>query len=277
MNPPAPDRTSHLARAELALSLAARALDPNVTPSPDFTLAGAMLSKALAHAALGLGAAPEETLAATLGALDDATLSRVAGSRARALELAGTVTEASRGEAVRSLSDAEHFAAQLVAFAVNGRRFGRAATAWRAARGLAVAVALTAAFYGFQGAVRGSYTFRMSSALSGYNAAGALPVTTTREIFCHSTDEESPWLEVDLGREREVSRVVVTNRFDCCRERATPMVVQVRGATGALREVARNDAEFDAWTAAFAPTRARYVRVMVPRRTILHLRNVEVR
>ncbi len=273
-----PPATSHAARAALALSLAGRALDPNTEASRhgDTALGGALLSQCLRHAAMALGAAEKESLAETVGALDDGTLARVAGSRERALSLTETVLSASRGDDVTDLDDAELFASKLVELATNGRRLGRAAIVWRLAQSVAVAAALTAAFMVFWRAEHSPYTFSTSSALSGYAAAGTLPVTTSRDVFFHTTDEERPWLQIDLGEERAVSRVIVTNRFDCCRERATPLVVEVRAATGDFREVARNVTEFDDWTATFSSTRARYVRLSVPRRTVLHLRNVEI-
>lgn len=273
-----PPATSHAARAALALSLAGRALDPNTEASRhgDTALGGALLAQALRHAALALGAAERESLAETVGSLDDATLTRVAGSRERALSLTETVFAAARGGDATDLDDAELFASKLVELATNGRRLGRAAIVWRLAQGVALAASLTAAFTVFWRAEHAPYTFTTSSALSGYAAAGTLPVTTSRDVFFHTNDEERPWLQIDLGEERAVSRVVVTNRFDCCRERATPLVIEVRGATGGFREVARNAAEFDDWDATFAATRARYVRLTVPRRTVLHLRNVEI-
>lgn len=276
----APERSPNTsaARAALALTLAGKALDPNTagTPRGDLTLGGELLARALREAAIALGADPSASLETQLAHLDDATLSRTAGGRDRALSLARLVIEASEGRG-ESLHDAELFAAKLVEVATHGRRLARAGVVWVIAKTVFTLAALAIALSVFWSKVHSPYRFTVSESLSGYNAEGTLPASTSKEIFFHSIDTDSPWIEVDLGKERSISRVVVTNRFDCCRERAVPLVVTVRGATGPSREVARQTAEFDEWDARFASTRARYVRLTVPRRTILHLRNIEVR
>lgn len=265
-------------RAALALTLAGKALDPNTagTPRGDLTLGAELLARALREAATALGADPSGALSDQLSRLDDATLSRTAGSRERALTLARSLVEQGDG-AGESLHDAELFAAKLVEVATHGRRLARAGFAWRVAKALFTLAALALALGLFWSKVHSPHRFTVSDSLMGFNAEGTLPASTSREVFFHTNEAESPWVEVDLGEVRAISRVTVTNRVDCCQERAVPMVVSVRGETGAARDVARKTEPFDTWEATFATTRARYVRLTVPRRTFLHLRNVEVR
>jgi hypothetical protein len=98
----------------------------------------------------------------------------------------------------------------------------------------------------------------------------------TQRYFFHTREDESPWLELDLGQDRRVSRIQVTNRSDCCGERAVPLVVEVSTDHETYREVIRRDTNFREWQASFAPTNARWVRFRVARRSLLHLNSVRV-
>ena len=73
-----------------------------------------------------------------------------------------------------------------------------------------------------------------------------------------------------------MSRVRVLNRDDCCAERAIPLVVEVSLDRHGWHEVARRKDQFEDWTAKFSPVSARYVRLRVPRRSILHLKSVRI-
>jgi len=95
-------------------------------------------------------------------------------------------------------------------------------------------------------------------------------------MFCTDNDP-GPWVEFDLDRPRRVHRVDVTNRPDCCTDRAVPLVVETSVDHAIWQEVARRDADFTTWTADFARTTARYVRLRVPRPSLLHLQDVEIR
>ncbi len=70
--------------------------------------------------------------------------------------------------------------------------------------------------------------FVASSTTWGYEQRGMLTDQGAYGLLFHTTLEKDPWVEVDLGEERAISRVTVTNRVDCCQERAVPMVVSVR-------------------------------------------------
>ena len=94
-------------------------------------------------------------------------------------------------------------------------------------------------------------------------------------MFCTDNDP-GPWVEFDLDRPRRVHRVDVTNRPDCCGDRAIPLLVETSVDRATWTEVARRDAGFTQWTAEFARTTARYVRLRVPRPSLLHLQDVEI-
>lgn len=95
-------------------------------------------------------------------------------------------------------------------------------------------------------------------------------------IFFHTKEDASPWLVIDLEREEAVSAVRVRNRTDCCSSLAIPLVIELSNDGQTWREVARRDGKFRNWAPAFAPTTARWVRVRVDRRSMLHLERVSV-
>ena len=100
--------------------------------------------------------------------------------------------------------------------------------------------------------------------------------TETYVIF-HTREEENPWFQIDLGSVQNIKRIDVRNRMDGLRERAVPLIAEVSEDGRTWREVAKRTTVFDTWTAKFAPTKARYVRLKALRRTFLHLENVAVR
>jgi hypothetical protein len=95
-------------------------------------------------------------------------------------------------------------------------------------------------------------------------------------FFFHTDEEDNPWLELDLGAPNDVSRVDVTNRTDCCRERGYPLVIEVSSDHESWRPVARRDTEFSHWTARFSPVQARWVRLRLLKRSYLHLSDVAI-
>jgi len=94
-------------------------------------------------------------------------------------------------------------------------------------------------------------------------------------IAFHTNEEPDPFVIYDLGRESWLGRVEVTNRRDNnLGMRAVPLSVQVSVDGVTFREIARRDYWFDVWRADVGKTRARYLKLTVPRRTILHLERV---
>jgi hypothetical protein len=100
---------------------------------------------------------------------------------------------------------------------------------------------------------------------------------TKTAIFFHTELQDNPWLEIDLGEPISISHVIVKNRSDCCPDRAVPLMIEVAVEKDHFTEVARREQNFDLWDARFKPHTARYLRLSVPRRTFLHLEQVEVR
>jgi len=96
-------------------------------------------------------------------------------------------------------------------------------------------------------------------------------------MFFHTNEENRPWLEIDLGKPTSFARVVVTNREDCCQERAVPLIVEVSDDQKTWREVAKRTETFRAWDATFKATTARYLRLRVDQgRVAFHLVKVAV-
>ena len=99
----------------------------------------------------------------------------------------------------------------------------------------------------------------------------------TPGFFFHTQEEQNPWLEIDLGTPHHISGVKVSNREDCCSERAVPLVIEVSTDHQAYKQVARRDKDFNTWRASFAPVDARWVRLRAAKKTSLHLDHVQVR
>jgi hypothetical protein len=117
--------------------------------------------------------------------------------------------------------------------------------------------------------------FRTSTTFSGWGACVAN--NGCHGLLFHTENENNPWVEFDLGAPTKVKRVEVVNRGDCCADRAAPMVVEVGNDRINWTAVARRDTPFGSWTASFSSKVARYVRLRVPRQTVLHLQSVVVR
>jgi hypothetical protein len=96
------------------------------------------------------------------------------------------------------------------------------------------------------------------------------------QLGCHTESEHHPWARIDLGGKQTIRRVVVTNRLDGLTERAVPLLIETSLDGRNYEEFARKTEVFKTWTADGAPTKARYVRLMVLADNILHLNEVEV-
>jgi F5/8 type C domain len=94
--------------------------------------------------------------------------------------------------------------------------------------------------------------------------------------FFHTQDEQSPWLEIDLQQNQQFSALHVFNRQDCCAERVVPLVIEVSTDHVHWREVMRKTDVFDEWKPRFRAVSARWVRLRVAGRSLLHLYDVRV-
>lgn len=95
-------------------------------------------------------------------------------------------------------------------------------------------------------------------------------------FFVHTRQEAQPFVVVDLGAARKIGRVQVSNRSDCCAERAVPLVLETSLDGTTWRQIGRRRMLFDTWTHRFSRVTARYVRVRVERPSVLHLAAIRV-
>ena len=131
--------------------------------------------------------------------------------------------------------------------------------------------------------------FGLRSLLVGPNLAAGKPFRTSSSwpgcagdptcagLLFHTNPELNPWVEFDLGSLQKIHRVDVTNRSDCCAERAVPLVAEVSANRTNWTVVGHRDTTFSTWTVKFPPTAARYVRLTVRSTVAFHLEEVAIR
>jgi hypothetical protein len=97
------------------------------------------------------------------------------------------------------------------------------------------------------------------------------------EIFFHTNQDPTPWIEFDVGNQQSVSKVRVQNRKEgTFASRAVPLVIEVSTDHTSWTEVARKNEPFHVWQAKFSPTNTHYVRLRVLKKSFLHLENVNI-
>ena len=107
--------------------------------------------------------------------------------------------------------------------------------------------------------------------------ADTMLTSMSGEYSCHTFQEDNPYLIVDLGGEREVSGAKIYNRTNTMSERAIPLVMLVSKDGKNWAQVWKTDVLRPVWTAVLdSPQKARFVKIMVARNSILHLRGVEI-
>ena len=107
--------------------------------------------------------------------------------------------------------------------------------------------------------------------------ADTMLTSMSGEYSCHTFQEDNPYLIVDLGGEREVSGAKIYNRSNTMSERAIPLVMLVSKDGKNWAQVWKTDVLRPVWTAVLdSPQKARFVKIMVARNSILHLRGVEI-
>ena len=99
---------------------------------------------------------------------------------------------------------------------------------------------------------------------------------TTTDIFFHTKLEQNPWFEYDFGAPLAFSSLTIRNRKECCDDRAVPLVVEASNDDKSFQEIARRSAAFVTWQPSFPTQHSRYLRLRVPRESILHLAAVQV-
>ncbi len=93
----------------------------------------------------------------------------------------------------------------------------------------------------------------------------------------HTRSESRPWVMIDLGREKQIHRLVLYNRVDCCRSRAIPLAVEVGHSDHDFRELTRIDEGFEIWEWEFAKMPVRFIRIESQAADYLSLNEIEVR
>src|SRR3569833_1208821 len=139
--------------------------------------------------------------------------------------------------------------------------------------GIALALAaqqITSALQ-FGSSLTAGHAWRASSTLDVCKPKEHWCADAVTDIFFCTTDENNPLKEYDLSEQKTNSRLVVKNRSDCCPDRAVPLILEVSADRTDWREVVRRDDPIATWGADFQATRARYARLRVARRSLLHL------
>jgi len=95
-------------------------------------------------------------------------------------------------------------------------------------------------------------------------------------FFFHTNEESQPWVEFDLGTVQPLSSVKVKNREDCCSDRAVPLLVETSSDGKQWKQQARKNDVFTTWTAEFPRVDARWVRLRLARKGMLHLAGVDI-
>jgi hypothetical protein len=98
----------------------------------------------------------------------------------------------------------------------------------------------------------------------------------TTNLGFHTTAGPNQFVVIDLGTVKPISKVVVTNRADCCQERAVPLNLEVSNDGTSYHKIAERRELFDTWTADKLNTKARYVKLSLGASNFLHLSEVEV-
>ncbi len=115
-----------------------------------------------------------------------------------------------------------------------------------------------------------------SSVLSGFTRTGTLTETPDQDFFFSTQRQKAPHLIVDLGPGATIIGWELTNRRECCFDRAIPLSVAVSDDKKEWREIAKRTDPFFQWRHLIEPTQARYLRIQVEKQSWLHLYEVKV-
>jgi hypothetical protein len=288
---PAQKTRVFLKRAEAALELADRAVNPidplRAGSSLPFSLSLYREAAYWALAAQDPSAAPTDLKEAFARTAPD-VLAHSAGSEAglaavEAALLSKTFRETAEDtteQQQRDAHEAHAFVQHLVTRQLGPeRRIGRALVQRTVRTGLAVCFLIGVSVTVISLIIAASIGPDLAAGKPwrASSAAPGVPKASDHEYLFHTQDEENPWFEIDLKAPTRFAKVEVTNRRDCCPERAAPAIIEVSDDQQRWKEVSRRSDSYSKWTAKFAPVTARYVRVRVPRRSTLHLASVAVR
>lgn len=282
-------------RALLALELARRTLAEPVEHGPAEAVACDLYCQAVYWGLVARrnasGEPEQSTLAGELASADPRLLERCAGGVEEAARLSAQLEHTSfdalarlpARELLALLADVQPFADALLDERDPEReRTWKRRLLWTSAAIVVFSLLAIAwprvldRWYDRQDLARGKAWTASSSDAQGGCVSPAQRCDEGETFFFHTQREKDPWLVIDLESTQTVSSVVVRNRRDCCRDRAVPLVIEVSTDQENWTEVARNTEEFGEWKADFASVQARWVRLLVPRTSYLHLRRVRI-
>lgn len=265
--------------ASKALALAGDALDPNQQGGPCLPLGRLLLQDAFLAAARSLsGDASVDSIDAALEGLKNRPASSGQPALSSEIDDVAAVLRVEEPQAAE-LRRAELAVARLVELAADRDLLTRAARRGRAVYALlAVAVAVFVTFSVW--VLRepwAQYEWSASSAIQGFSTTGKLGFPGAYGLLFHTKEEADPWVIVDLGSTRTIKSVLVKNRPDCCQHRGLPLQVEYAGDDRKFMLLDTRKERFQVWQASFAPVRARYVRLRVVGKNILHLHAIQIR
>jgi hypothetical protein len=87
---------------------------------------------------------------------------------------------------------------------------------------------------------------------------------------------DRPWILLDLGAERTVSRVVLYSCVDCEHPGNVPLALELSRDGQRFVEVRRQDQSFELWEPVIPPRPARFLRFRLLRPGYLRFREIEV-
>lgn len=287
-----PQQRASLVRAQAALELGDRAASPidPLSKGSSLPLSLSLYREAAYWALVAQDASvpPPHDLKSAFSGVPEEVRARAAGGHAGLVAVEGALVGKTHVETAEDSPEQQRSDALVAHAFVEGlineqlgpeRRVGRTLVQ-RAVRLTLLAILVLGAVLGATLLYRTLTTGPNLAAGKPWRASSnyaGIPKASNNEYLFHTQDEENPWFEVDLGKPAQFSVVQVTNRTDCCPERAAPAIIEVSSDRSHWQEVSRRSDSYSVWTAKFAPVTARYVRVRVPRRTILHLAGVAVR
>ncbi len=283
----ASDSGCRISRASRSLAMAGRALDPNAAGGSDLALAELLLKYTLASAAAVFGGDDDaRSTSDAVAALErSGSLARAAGSAQQGRSVLACLTNDGSEVCGRDdLVEAEFLLDKLLRVIRGEPAISRAARWSRWGFALLVAGGVTGAMTPtltrlLHGGPWQRYKWTTSSGVPslGFGTSGLLGAHGVRELVFHTATENRPWVSIDLLETRSVHVIEITNREDCCQDRAVPLVIEMAGDDKHFVEVARKKEVFTVWKAEFPTRRARYVRMWVDAQTAFHLQEIVIR
>ncbi len=113
--------------------------------------------------------------------------------------------------------------------------------------------------------------WRASSSYGSFSPETHLCDGLSTDVFFHTREEEDPWVEFDLQKTAQVSRIVIGNREEPYASRAVPLAVTLSTDRVKWATVGLIEKNFDVTTVKFPSQQARYVKLTSRHKTWFHL------